>query len=233
MLLSLQLGDNCIQNFHLWRYIVGYTVGNLVLRRRVSGAVKRDFRTYIRRYTSPNENFEYGYPHSNALLTIAFKKTVKMYFVAHIHPAAASCIKPLGSCIYSLVNQWKATLRNDIGFATVYRRIYCRKFMTLSNQTSRCICKCIRMPFEMNIPMSDSALRYAIKSLMHRAKKKLASSDNLALFQYSIRRNARVSFFYFNTWLKLTIHRLKYFNELTFIVYFFPLKRIPQFCLIC
>ena len=64
----IQLGDNCIQNFHLGRYIVGYTVGNLVLRRRASGAVKRDFRTYIGRYTSPNENFEYGYPHSNALL---------------------------------------------------------------------------------------------------------------------------------------------------------------------
>ena len=29
-----KLGDNCIQNFHLGRYIVGYTVGNLVLRRR-------------------------------------------------------------------------------------------------------------------------------------------------------------------------------------------------------
>ena len=41
------LGENCIQNFHLGRYIVGYTVGNLVLRRRVSGAVKRDFRTCI------------------------------------------------------------------------------------------------------------------------------------------------------------------------------------------
>ena len=50
------LGDNCIQIFDLGRYIVGYTVGNLALRRRVSGAVKRDFRTYIRRYTSPNEN---------------------------------------------------------------------------------------------------------------------------------------------------------------------------------
>ena len=50
------LGDNCIQIFHLGRYIVGYTVGNFVLRRRVSGAVKRNFRTYIRRYTSPNEN---------------------------------------------------------------------------------------------------------------------------------------------------------------------------------
>ena len=46
-MLKLYLGDNCIQNFHLGRYIVGYTVGNLVLRRRVSGAVKRDFRTYM------------------------------------------------------------------------------------------------------------------------------------------------------------------------------------------
>ena len=65
--LRYHLGDNCIQNFHLGRYFIGYTVGNLVLRRRVRGAVKRYFRTYIWRYTSPNENFEYGYPHSNAL----------------------------------------------------------------------------------------------------------------------------------------------------------------------
>ena len=70
----VQLGDNCIQNFHLGRYIVVYTVGNLVLQRRVSGAIKRDFRTYIRRYTSPNENFEYGYPHSNVLLTFSLQK---------------------------------------------------------------------------------------------------------------------------------------------------------------
>ena len=41
--LRTQLGDNCIQNFHLGRYIFGYTVENLVLRGRVSGAVKRDF----------------------------------------------------------------------------------------------------------------------------------------------------------------------------------------------
>ena len=84
---------------------MGYTVGNLVLWRRVSGAVKRDFRTYFRRYTSPNENFEYGNPHSNALLNFSLKKTVKIYFVAPIRPAAASCIKPLASCIYSLVSQ--------------------------------------------------------------------------------------------------------------------------------
>ena len=49
------LGNNCIQNFHLGWSIVGCTVGNLVLRLRASGAVKRDFRTYIRRYTSQNE----------------------------------------------------------------------------------------------------------------------------------------------------------------------------------
>ena len=77
----------CIQIFYLGRYIVGYTVGNLVLRRRVSGAVKRDFRPYIRRYTSPKENFEYGYPHSNALLTFSLQKDSEHVLVAPIRPA--------------------------------------------------------------------------------------------------------------------------------------------------
>ena len=36
---KVQLGNNCIQNFNLGRYIIRYTVGNLVL--------KRDFRTCI------------------------------------------------------------------------------------------------------------------------------------------------------------------------------------------
>ena len=70
------------------------------------------------------KNFEYCYPHSNALFTVSFKRTVKMYFVAPICPAAASCIKPLSSCIFSLINQRKMTFHNDVGFATVYRRIY-------------------------------------------------------------------------------------------------------------
>ena len=35
-------------------------------------------------------------------LHVPFKNTDKMYFVAPIRPAAASCIKPLASCIYSL-----------------------------------------------------------------------------------------------------------------------------------
>ena len=33
-LLENESGVNCTQNFHLGRYIVGHTVGNLVLRRR-------------------------------------------------------------------------------------------------------------------------------------------------------------------------------------------------------
>ena len=77
LILCNKFGDNCIQNFHLGRYIVGYTVENLVLWRRVSGAVKRDFRTYIRRYTSPNENFEYGYPNLNALLKFCLQKDIE------------------------------------------------------------------------------------------------------------------------------------------------------------
>ena len=56
------LGDNCVQNFHLGRYIVRYTVGNLFLLQPASGAVKCDIRTYIRWHIAPNENFGYGYP---------------------------------------------------------------------------------------------------------------------------------------------------------------------------
>ena len=48
-----------------------------------------------------------------ALLTFFFKKTVKMYFCA---PTYSGCQlhKTLASCIYSLVNQRKATLLNDV-----------------------------------------------------------------------------------------------------------------------
>ena len=125
--MSVNLGDNCIQNFYLGRYIVGYTVGNLVLRRRASGAVKRDFRTYIRRYTSPNENFEYGYPHSNAFLQFRLKLERCKPYKTERHPTICDVI-------------------NDVKlFPTVYRRIYCRNFLTLSSQMSRYKSKCIRI----------------------------------------------------------------------------------------
>ena len=34
-----ELGNNCIQTFHLGLYIVGYTVGNIVLQPRASGVM--------------------------------------------------------------------------------------------------------------------------------------------------------------------------------------------------
>ena len=126
-----QLGDNCIQKIHLGRYIVRYTVGNLVLWRRASGAVKRDFRTYIRRYTSPNEIFEYGYPHSNMQFRLKFERC-----------------KPRNAAR----NQTKHDVINDVKmFPAVYRRMYCRKFLTLSNQNSRYKSKCIRINNELTL----------------------------------------------------------------------------------
>ena len=89
------------------------------------------------------------------------KKTMKMYFVAPICPAAASCIKPLASCIYSHVSQCKATLCNDVGFLTV--SIYRLKFMTLSNQTSRCICiRIVVYRFSGNVMTSITTLCYDV-----------------------------------------------------------------------
>ena len=112
--LVLDLGDNCIQNFHLGRYIVGYTVGKFVLRRRASGAIQRDFRPYIWRYTSPNGNFEYNYPHSNALLKFRLK-------LERCKPHKAA---------------QRRTSPNEMW------RMQC-KILTLSNQTSRYKSKCI------------------------------------------------------------------------------------------
>ena len=111
------------------RYIVGNTVGNLVLRRHASVAVKRDFRTYIRRYTSPNENSEYGDPHSNALLQFRLKFARCKPRNTARHPTN-----------YDVINEVKL-------FPAVYRRIYCRNLLTLSNQKSCYKSKCIRISF--------------------------------------------------------------------------------------
>ena len=103
--LCYHLGDNCIQHFLLGSFIVGYTVGNLVLQQHASGALNRDFRTYIRRYTSPNENFEYGHLHSNALLQFPFKlKSCKPHKAAFQH-----CVTYILSQFLTLSNQ---TARN-------------------------------------------------------------------------------------------------------------------------
>ena len=133
--------DKCIQNFHFGRYSVGYTVGNLVLGRRASWAVKRDFQTYIWWYTSTNENFEYGYPHSNAFLQFHLKLMHCKLQKSSLHPS-----------IYGVTNDVQL-------FRTVYHRIYCRKFLTLPNQMSRYKIKCIRMPFMQQVHGSPATAK--------------------------------------------------------------------------
>ena len=87
---------------------------------------------YIRRYTSRNENFEYGYPNSNALLQFPSKlKRCKPHKAAH-HPP-------------------KCDIINDIKlFPMVYHMIHCRKFLTLFNQTLRYKSKCIRKNIKLS-----------------------------------------------------------------------------------
>ena len=84
---------------------------------------------YIRQYTSTNENFEYGYPNSNALLQFRLK-------LERCKPQNAAR------------QPTKCDVINDVKlFRTIYRRIYmyCRKFLTLSNQMPRYKSKYIRM----------------------------------------------------------------------------------------
>ena len=69
---GIYLGDNCIQIFYSGN--VRYTVENWSFTAmHMSGAIELNFLSNIQQYTSPNEHFEYGYPHSNALLLFRLK----------------------------------------------------------------------------------------------------------------------------------------------------------------
>ena len=95
------LWDNCIQNFHLGIY--GWKLSF------TATAVKCDLRTYIQGYTSPNDNFEYGYPNSNANLQSHPKLECCKLHKAARHPMKCEVI-------------------NDTLFPIVYRMIFCCKF---------------------------------------------------------------------------------------------------------
>ena len=123
-----KLGDNCIQNVHLGRYIIGYMVGNFVLWWRVGRAIKHNFRPYNRRYTSPNDNFEYGYPHSNALNNIYLSKTQyfapNWSFVSNVkqlcQQATSLMTTVLWQCIaeFTDTNSWRYPVRRHVTFAS-------------------------------------------------------------------------------------------------------------------
>ena len=68
-----------------------YTFGNHVLRLHSHVAVKLNFRLYIRRHTSPNENFEYSYPLSIFLAHLGFKNYYSSFKMT-ADPGVASLI---------------------------------------------------------------------------------------------------------------------------------------------
>ena len=70
------------------------------------------------------------------ILMHLFIFSVEKIYYLHKAASAVGCVKPNAS-------QWEATLRDDVRFPTVYRRIYRLKFLTLSNQTLHYIRKCI------------------------------------------------------------------------------------------
>ena len=127
------LWDNCIQTFHLGRYIVRYTVGNLVLWRRGSGAVKRVF-----------QRIYDDIPPQMKSLNIVI--SILMHFCSFVSNwSVASHI-----IAHHLL---KCDVINDIMlFPTVYPTVYCRiytlKFSTLSIQKSRYKSKCIRIFYD-------------------------------------------------------------------------------------
>ena len=115
------LGDKCIQNFHLGRYIVRYTVGNLVLRRHsvISDRISDDI------------------PSQMKILNMVIP--ILLHFCNFV-----SNWKPNNAAPYPT----KCDAINDVKmFPTVYRRICSHKFLTLSNQTSCYKSKCIRIHF--------------------------------------------------------------------------------------
>ena len=84
------LGNKCILNFHLGRYIVGFTVGNLVIQSKtISNCISDDIPPL------PKWNFEFGYPRSNALLQFLLKlKRCKLH-KAKRHPIICDLINDI------------------------------------------------------------------------------------------------------------------------------------------
>ena len=103
---------------------------------------------YIPQYASSNEIFEYSYPHSNAQVTFLLKTDCEnVVCCANVQRLSTALNRSPAAYIHFSANEKRRyILMSSLWqYIAVYRRIYCRKFMTLSNQTSRFICKCIRI----------------------------------------------------------------------------------------
>ena len=100
----------------------------------MSGAIKRDVRMYIRRYTSPNENFEYGtafwctiniFPSKRQQKCTLLRLYVQRLPAAYIHLSTnekRSYIMTSGFqqyiAGYTVTNLWRYPIRRRVAFAS-------------------------------------------------------------------------------------------------------------------
>ena len=138
------VNDGKQASWHIHKYLQVCFLQNMDLIFCLPFILKHTFRgklySNFRRYTSPNETFEYGYPYSNALLQFRLRiKRCKPHKAAR-HPT-----------ICDIINGVKL-------FPTVYPVIYRRKFLTLSNQKSRYKSKCIRIVYNMKKASTEHEL---------------------------------------------------------------------------
>ena len=115
-------------------------VGNFVLRRRASGAVKRNLRPQNRRFTSPNDKFECSYPHSNAFIHffVCWKNVLFAQSDKCCELRKTKC-QPMRSDF-----TWWRRISDSIS-----QNIPSHFFLTLSSQTSRCTRSSIRILFKI------------------------------------------------------------------------------------
>ena len=87
-------------------------VRNLVLRPQASWAVKRDSWTYIRWYTSPNENFEYCYPHSMRFYSLVSNWSIASCLKQHFIQRNVTSLMT-SNCItrYTVANFWRYPIK--------------------------------------------------------------------------------------------------------------------------
>ena len=109
-------------------------VGNFVSCRRISGAANAIFDLETDHLPPQMTIFNIVFPFLIHFFTVP---PLNIYYFAST-ASASSNVKPDAS-------QTEATFTNDVGFATVYRKIYCGKFLTSSNQALRYIRMCIRI----------------------------------------------------------------------------------------
>ena len=112
--------------------MVGYTIGNLVLRQHASGAVKRDFRTYIRRNTSQMKNLNMVNPIIMLFCSFVWNLSVAS-FMPHIIQRNVTSLMMSNYfrqyiAGYTVANIWRYPIRCSVAKANALESVFGTKW---------------------------------------------------------------------------------------------------------